>query len=168
MPLQLKQTFPLIIWIFTEGGGDWIKSGLPFKKNFYFIQYFSFFGDWTWDTSHTFFSRWSINQIKWKISHCVRSQLLHLTNVVVCLLCFQKIHKNLQKTPPNYYLPPQLSTLYNYHLRITKLVIAIELRKLNGCIITNHSDLNGKNWFHYYWRTSKIWTAEVHSGELEG
>merc|ERR1712086_757709 len=44
---------------------------------------------------------------------------IHLTNVVVCLLCFQKIQKNLQKTPPNYYLPPQLSTLYNYHLRIT-------------------------------------------------
>ena len=89
-----------------------------------------FFGDCTWDTSHTFFSRWSTSQIRWKIYHCVRSQLLHLTNVVVCLLCFQKIHKNPQKTPPNYYLPPQLSTLYNYHLRITKLVITIELWQL--------------------------------------
>ena len=90
-----------------------------------------FFGDCTWDTSHTFFSRWSISQIRWKVYHCVRSQLLHLTNVVVCLLCFQKIHKNLQKTPPNYYyLPPQLSTLYNYHLRITKLVMTIELWQL--------------------------------------
>ena len=101
-----------------------------FLKKILLYSILLFFGDWTWDTSHTFFSRWSINQIKWKISHCVRSQLLHLTNVVVCLLCFQKIHKNLQKTPPNYYLPPQLSTLYNYHLRITKLVMSIELWQL--------------------------------------
>ena len=30
-PLHLKQTFPNIIWIFTEGEGDGIKSRLPFK-----------------------------------------------------------------------------------------------------------------------------------------
>ena len=29
LPLYLKQTFPPIIWIFTEG--DWIESRLPFK-----------------------------------------------------------------------------------------------------------------------------------------
>ena len=29
LPLHLKQTFPPLIWIFTEG--DWIKSRLPFK-----------------------------------------------------------------------------------------------------------------------------------------
>ena len=29
LPLDLKQTFPLIIWIFTEGDG--IESRLPFK-----------------------------------------------------------------------------------------------------------------------------------------
>ena len=29
--LHLKQTFPPIIWIFTEGEGDGIKSRLPFK-----------------------------------------------------------------------------------------------------------------------------------------
>ena len=29
LPLHLKQTFPLIIWIFTEGDG--IESRLPFK-----------------------------------------------------------------------------------------------------------------------------------------
>ena len=31
LPLNLKQTFPPMIWIFTEGEGDGIKSRLPFK-----------------------------------------------------------------------------------------------------------------------------------------
>ena len=31
LPLHIKQTFPPIIWIFTEGEGDGIKSRLPFK-----------------------------------------------------------------------------------------------------------------------------------------
>ena len=31
LPLHLKQTFPPMIWIFTEGEGDGIKSRLPFK-----------------------------------------------------------------------------------------------------------------------------------------
>ena len=31
LPLHLKQTFPSIIWIFTEGEGDEIKSRLSFK-----------------------------------------------------------------------------------------------------------------------------------------
>ena len=31
LPLHLKQTFPCIIWIFTKGKGDGIKSRLPFK-----------------------------------------------------------------------------------------------------------------------------------------
>ena len=31
LPLHLKLTFPPIIWIFTEGGGDGIESRLPFK-----------------------------------------------------------------------------------------------------------------------------------------
>ena len=30
-PLRLKQTFPPIIWIFTEGEGDEMESRLPFK-----------------------------------------------------------------------------------------------------------------------------------------
>ena len=33
LPLHLKQTFPPIIWIFTEGKGDGIKS---FYNHFYF------------------------------------------------------------------------------------------------------------------------------------
>ena len=31
LPLHLKQTFPPIIWIFTEDEGDGIESRLPFK-----------------------------------------------------------------------------------------------------------------------------------------
>ena len=31
LPLHLKQTFPSIIRIFTEGEGDGIESTLPFK-----------------------------------------------------------------------------------------------------------------------------------------
>ena len=31
LPLHLKQTFPPIIWIFTEDEGDGIDSRLPFK-----------------------------------------------------------------------------------------------------------------------------------------
>ena len=31
LPLHLKQTFPLIILIFTEGEDDEIESRLPFK-----------------------------------------------------------------------------------------------------------------------------------------
>ena len=31
LPLYLKQTFPPIIWIFTEGEGDWMESWLSFK-----------------------------------------------------------------------------------------------------------------------------------------
>jgi hypothetical protein len=31
LPLHLKQTFLLMVWIFTEGEGDGIKSRLPFK-----------------------------------------------------------------------------------------------------------------------------------------
>ena len=32
LPFNLKQTFPSIIWIFTEGEGDGIKVRLPFKN----------------------------------------------------------------------------------------------------------------------------------------
>jgi len=32
LPLHLKQTFPHIILIFTEGEGNGIESRLPFKK----------------------------------------------------------------------------------------------------------------------------------------
>ena len=31
LPLHLKQAFPPIIWIFTEGEGDAIESRSPFK-----------------------------------------------------------------------------------------------------------------------------------------
>ena len=31
LPLHIKQTFPPIIWIFTEGEGDGIQSRLPLK-----------------------------------------------------------------------------------------------------------------------------------------
>ena len=31
LPLHLKQTFPPVIWIFTEGEGDGIENRLPFK-----------------------------------------------------------------------------------------------------------------------------------------
>ena len=31
LPLHLKQSFPLMIWIFTEGEGDGIESRLAFK-----------------------------------------------------------------------------------------------------------------------------------------
>ena len=31
LPLHLMQTFPPIIWTFTEGEGDEIESRLPFK-----------------------------------------------------------------------------------------------------------------------------------------
>ena len=31
LPLDLKQTFPPTIWIFTEGEGDGIEIRLPFK-----------------------------------------------------------------------------------------------------------------------------------------
>ena len=31
LPLHLKQTFPPITWIFTEGEGDGIESRVPFK-----------------------------------------------------------------------------------------------------------------------------------------
>ena len=31
LPLHLNQTFPPIIWVFTEGEGDGMKSRLPFK-----------------------------------------------------------------------------------------------------------------------------------------
>ena len=36
LPLHLKQTFPPIIWIFTEGEGDGIYSRLPF--NFFLLS----------------------------------------------------------------------------------------------------------------------------------
>ena len=35
LPLHLKQTFPHIIWIFTEGEGDGIESRLTFKKIYF-------------------------------------------------------------------------------------------------------------------------------------
>ena len=38
--LHLKQTFPPIIWIFTEGEGDGIESRLPFKI-FFALQFFN-------------------------------------------------------------------------------------------------------------------------------
>ena len=38
LPLGLKQIFPPIIWIFTEGGGDKIESRLPFKI-FFTLQF---------------------------------------------------------------------------------------------------------------------------------
>ena len=45
LPYYLKQTFPLIIWIFTEGEEDGIKSRLPYKTfstlNLYCLKYIS-------------------------------------------------------------------------------------------------------------------------------
>ena len=41
LPLHLKQTFPHIILIFTEGEDDGIKSRLPFKIFFTLIQHTS-------------------------------------------------------------------------------------------------------------------------------
>ena len=35
LPLHLKHSFPLIIWIFTEGEGDEIESRLPIKSFFH-------------------------------------------------------------------------------------------------------------------------------------
>ena len=40
LPLHLKQTFPPIIWIFTEGESDGIKSRLPFKFFSSLLLYF--------------------------------------------------------------------------------------------------------------------------------
>ena len=34
LPSHLKQIFPPMIWIFTEGEGDGIESKLPFKISF--------------------------------------------------------------------------------------------------------------------------------------
>ena len=42
LPLHLKQTFPPIIWIFTEGEGDEIESRLPFKIFSTLIQFLNF------------------------------------------------------------------------------------------------------------------------------
>merc|ERR1712008_390078 len=63
----------------------------------------------------------------WKIYHCVRSLLLHLTNVVACLLCFQKIQKNLQKnttellfTTTTLDIIQLSSTYYKYHKKLPK------------------------------------------------
>ena len=42
LPLHLKQTFPPIIWIFTEGEGDGMEFRLPFKiylLYWYFVHY---------------------------------------------------------------------------------------------------------------------------------
>ena len=36
LPLRLKQTFPPIVWIFTEGEGDGMEFRLFFKKICYF------------------------------------------------------------------------------------------------------------------------------------
>ena len=38
LPLHLKQTFPPMIWIFTDSEGDGIESELPFKKFSTLIQ----------------------------------------------------------------------------------------------------------------------------------
>ena len=52
LPLHLKQTFPPIIRIFTDGEGDGIKSRLPFKilstllknsSNSYYINYYRYY-----------------------------------------------------------------------------------------------------------------------------
>ena len=39
LPLNLKQTLPPIIWIFTAGEGDGIESRQPFKIFFYFTGF---------------------------------------------------------------------------------------------------------------------------------
>ena len=44
MPLNLKQTFQPIIWIFTGGEGDGIESRLPFKIFLYFMINFLIIG----------------------------------------------------------------------------------------------------------------------------
>ena len=45
LPLHLKETFPPIIGIFTEGEGDGIKSRLPFKI-FSILIDFEFISTW--------------------------------------------------------------------------------------------------------------------------
>ena len=64
LPLHLKQTFPPIIWIFTEVEGDGIESKLPFKifstlqmkKKSYFFNsdfiYISIHSPWHLHTLH--------------------------------------------------------------------------------------------------------------------
>ena len=61
LPLLLKQTLQTIIWIFTEGEGDRIKSRLPFL--FFSTSLPQFF--WNWDNKTSlyffrFFTRWCI------------------------------------------------------------------------------------------------------------
>ena len=42
LPLHLKQTFPPLIWTFTDGEGDGIESRLPFKIFFTLFIYKGF------------------------------------------------------------------------------------------------------------------------------
>ena len=58
LPLHLKQTFPPIIWIFTEGKADGIKSRLPyfrvwFPRKLFFFEFNLKYVLWPFVTVHT-------------------------------------------------------------------------------------------------------------------
>ena len=76
LPLRLKKTFPHIIWIFTEGEGDEIKSRLPFKI-FSTFRYKVIHLQWNW---------LRVKQSKYKINTWIAQiiaaiwKLVHIAN----------------------------------------------------------------------------------------
>ena len=58
LPLHLKQTFPPLIWIFTEGEGDGIEFRLPFKSSLLL--------------------KWCIHYIFWSLDFCDKVTILYV------------------------------------------------------------------------------------------
>ena len=88
-PANLKQTFPPIIWIFTEGEGDGIKSKLPFKifptLSFWKVDTY---GDWViFDILFHEFRKWG--QYLKGFWHLLQEIKLYISNKILVLLNFE-------------------------------------------------------------------------------
>ena len=74
LPLRLKQTFPPMIWIFTEGEGDGIKSKLPFKIFFTLIK--------SWNT--LFWNSTTVTFLVFESSKCLSFNTLPTCINILC------------------------------------------------------------------------------------
>ena len=95
LPLHLKQTFPLIIWIFTEGEGDGIENTVPFKISFTLAL-------------HTTCLKWF-----WLLLLCLKTQVRgHFCTALLCQMMPDRIIKCLIILFTRYYYQAVMLLFY--------------------------------------------------------
>ena len=117
LPSYLKRTFPLEIWIFTEGEGDGIEYRLPFKflskKTIAVEWYCVFFKTLRLSDPKFFDQTWYLFKIQLNFHHslkkrniynCQRSKFFEKMSKMKFSVTLKKIWSNLQKLVYKKYI----------------------------------------------------------------